>query len=185
MAQKDYKEYGDKAILSLISKDSFDGPVFLLSDDKKLKKEAKPMLIKNSGGTITTSALIYGLVGAADLASEFEGLAHFKDDSKKTWELAKYLDKERNNLNYQVNHKNPYRHLLMTEEEYKDNVSSKPFTKSLKQLAEDLKKARAAEGAATAAIDNGNGNTKPAGMSPLDKFKARQAKAKLAKPGIQ
>ncbi|MEQ1705272.1 MAG: hypothetical protein ABL867_04800 [Rickettsiales bacterium] len=156
--------YGDKAILSIISKNSLDNPVFLLSDDANLRGSAKSLLAGN-GGVITTSGLIYGLVFAG-LVPEIKELRHFTDDGRTEVELAKYLDEHRKRENAENKLYIRNKQQLMDDKEYVDYVNSRPFAQSLRQLADDLKKRKPSE---DIAIENGNGNGHDEN-SPLAKY---------------
>ncbi len=156
--KKEKIDYGDEAIISLIGKDYkiSDKPVFVLTDDFGLRSQiySKYPSIK----TITTDGFIASIVGAG-LSVEAglpESISIRKLELERRKEIATY-DKD----------KKPLPETLHGDEsEYINAINSSPFAKSLRQLADDLKKQKPSDGVA---IENGNGNGHDEN-SPLAKY---------------
>lgn len=180
-------EYGDEAILSLLGKilPSYNSeshtlainngtgtPVFLLSDDDGLRKRAEKLFEKRVD-TVTTTGFINAVIGSG-LESEIKELKHLRNDGLTGQKLAGYLDKERREaVNKEETVRIDKEHHRNNETYYKF-INSRPFTKSLKNLAEDLAKQN--NGMKKEPEVNGNAD----GKSKVEQFLAREAKRSTA-----
>lgn len=125
------KPEGDDAIISLVGrsyKAARDKPLFVMTDDADLREKIK---LIPSVNVVSTANLIYGLVGA-ELSAEVgfpPDISAFALEGERRELMDKIIGREKQDY--------PVR---CDEDNHISFINSLPFSKSLAELAEDLKK---------------------------------------------